>query len=135
MRAHISCTSLTKIGLQMRRWRTKWQPCKSMAVSQAFMFHFKCYSILHFADCQFLCWAFLLHFIVMLIQRVLFQFIFQLMCLNIQSRSSNEHTHTQTHTHIRTHARTHARTNVRTNVRTHARTHAHTHTLLIQLAK
>ena len=33
--------------------------CKAMAVSQAFMFHFKCYSILHFAVCQLLCWAFL----------------------------------------------------------------------------
>ena len=31
-----------------------------MAVSQAFIFHFKCYSILHFAVCQLLCWAFLL---------------------------------------------------------------------------
>ena len=30
-----------------------------MAVSQAFIFHFKCYSILHFAVCQLLCWAFL----------------------------------------------------------------------------
>ena len=26
-----------------------------MAVSQAFIFHFKCYSILHFAVCQLLC--------------------------------------------------------------------------------
>ena len=33
--------------------------CKAMAVSQAFIFHFKCYSILHFAVCQLLCWAFL----------------------------------------------------------------------------
>ena len=50
---------------------TWWQGCgelllhdncfsKAMAVSQAFIFHFKCYSILHFAVCQFLCWAFLL---------------------------------------------------------------------------
>ena len=31
-----------------------------MAVSQAFMFHFKWYSLLHFAVCQFLCWALLL---------------------------------------------------------------------------
>ena len=30
-----------------------------MAVSQAFIFHFKFYSILHFAVCQLLCWAFL----------------------------------------------------------------------------
>ena len=30
-----------------------------MAVSQAFIFHFKCYSILHFAVCQLPCWAFL----------------------------------------------------------------------------
>ena len=35
--------------------------CKAMAVSQAFIFHFKCYSILHFAVCQLLCWAFLLN--------------------------------------------------------------------------
>ena len=33
--------------------------CKVMAVSQAFIFQFKCYSILHFAVCQLLCWAFL----------------------------------------------------------------------------
>ena len=31
-----------------------------MAVSQAFIFHFKCYSILRFAVCQLLRWAFLL---------------------------------------------------------------------------
>ena len=30
-----------------------------MIVSQAFIFHFKCYSILHFAICQLVCWAFL----------------------------------------------------------------------------
>ena len=34
--------------------------CKAMAVSQAFVFHFKCYSIFHFAVCQLLCWAILL---------------------------------------------------------------------------
>ena len=33
--------------------------CKAVAVSQAFIFHFKCYSILHFAVCQLLRWAFL----------------------------------------------------------------------------
>ena len=33
--------------------------CKAMAVSQAFIFYFKWYSILHFAVCQLLCWAFL----------------------------------------------------------------------------
>ena len=33
--------------------------CKAMAVSQAFIFQFKCYSILHFAVCQLLCWAYL----------------------------------------------------------------------------
>ena len=37
--------------------------CKAMAVSQAFIFHFKCYSILHFAVCQLLCWAFLFLYI------------------------------------------------------------------------
>ena len=37
--------------------------CKAMAVSQAFIFHFKCYSILHFAVCQLLCWAFLLRYL------------------------------------------------------------------------
>ena len=26
--------------------------CKALAVSQAFIFHFKCYSILHFSVCQ-----------------------------------------------------------------------------------
>ena len=34
--------------------------CKAMAVSQAFIFHFKFYRILHFAVCQLLCWVFLL---------------------------------------------------------------------------
>ena len=34
-----------------------------MAVSQAFIFHFKCYSILYFAVCQLLCWAFLSSFL------------------------------------------------------------------------
>ena len=34
-------------------------PCKAMAVSQAFIFHFKCYSLLHFAVCQLIGWAFL----------------------------------------------------------------------------
>ena len=33
--------------------------CKAMAVSQAFIFNFKCYSILHFTVWQLLCWAFL----------------------------------------------------------------------------
>ena len=33
--------------------------CKAIAVSQAFIFHFKWYSILHFAVSQLLCWAFL----------------------------------------------------------------------------
>ena len=32
--------------------------CKAMAVSQAFIFQFKCYSILHFAVCQLQYWAF-----------------------------------------------------------------------------
>ena len=41
------CRSLTEIRLQIQRWRTKWRPCKGMPVSQAFIFHFKCYSILH----------------------------------------------------------------------------------------
>ena len=45
--------SLTKIRLQILRWRTKWRPCKAMAVSQAFIFRFKCYSILYFAVCSF----------------------------------------------------------------------------------
>ena len=34
----------------------KWRPCKGMAVSQAFIFHFKWYSLLHFAVCQLQCW-------------------------------------------------------------------------------
>ena len=37
--------------------------CKAMAVSQAFIFHFKWYSILYFAVCQLLCWAFLFYLI------------------------------------------------------------------------
>ena len=38
--------------------------CKAMAVSQAFIFHFKCYSILHFAVCRLLCWAFLVFVLI-----------------------------------------------------------------------
>ena len=49
--AHISCRSLTQVRLQIPRWRTKWRPCKCMAVSQAFIY---------FAVCQLLYWAFLL---------------------------------------------------------------------------
>ena len=60
MTPDISCRSLTQIELQIPRWQIKWRPCKAMAVSQAFIFQFKCYSILHFAVCQLLCWAFLL---------------------------------------------------------------------------
>ena len=59
MTPDISSRSLTQIGLQIPRWRTKQLPCKAMAVSQAFIFHFKCYSILHFAVCQLLRWHFL----------------------------------------------------------------------------
>ena len=33
--------------------------CKAMAVSQAFIFHFMCYSLLHFVVYHLLCWAFL----------------------------------------------------------------------------
>ena len=62
MTAHISCRSLTQIGLQIPRSWTKWRPCKGMAVSQAFIFHLKCYSMLHFAVCQLLGWAFLIQF-------------------------------------------------------------------------
>ena len=54
--------SLTKIGLQIPRWLTKWLPCKAMAVSQAFIFHFKCYSLLPFAVCQLLRWLSFLYF-------------------------------------------------------------------------
>ena len=60
MTPHISYRSLTQILCQIPRWRIKWRPCKSMAVSQAFIFNFKCYSILHFAVCHLLCWAFML---------------------------------------------------------------------------
>ena len=60
MTPDISCRIIIQIGLQIPRWRTKWRPCKGMAVSQAFIFHFKWFSLLYFAVCQFLCWAFLL---------------------------------------------------------------------------
>ena len=33
-----SCRRVIQIGLQNPRWRTKWRPCKGMAVSQAFYF-------------------------------------------------------------------------------------------------
>ena len=64
MTPHISCRSLIQIGLQIPRWRIKWRPYKGMAVSQAFIFHFKWYNLLHFAVCQLLCWAFLLLFLL-----------------------------------------------------------------------
>ena len=60
MTPDISYRSLIQIGLQIPRWRTKFRPCKCKAVSQAFIVHFKWYSLLHFAVCQLLCWAFLL---------------------------------------------------------------------------
>ena len=53
MTAHISCRSLIQIGLQIPRLRTKWRPCKGMAVSQVYIFHFKWYSLLHFVVCRF----------------------------------------------------------------------------------
>ena len=56
MTPDISCRCVIQIGLQIPRWLTKWRPCKGMAVSQAFMFHVKWYSLLHFAVCQLLCW-------------------------------------------------------------------------------
>ena len=59
MTPDIRSSSLTQIGLQISRWRIKLRLWKAMAVSQAFIFHFKCYSILHFVVCQLLCWAFL----------------------------------------------------------------------------
>ena len=64
MTPNISCRSLIQIRLQIPRWRTKWRPCKGMAVSQALIFHFKWYSLLHFAVWQLLCWAFLLNKLV-----------------------------------------------------------------------
>ena len=60
MTPDISSIILTQIRLQIPRWWTKWRPCKCMAVSQALIFHFKWYSLLHFAICQLLCWPFLL---------------------------------------------------------------------------
>ena len=61
MTPDISCRSLIQIAIQITRWRTKWRPCKCVAVSQAFLFHFKWYSLLHFAACQLLCVAFLIY--------------------------------------------------------------------------
>ena len=59
MTPDISCRSLIQIGLQIPRWLTKWRPCKGIDVSQTFIFHFKWYSLLHFAVCQLLCWTLL----------------------------------------------------------------------------
>ena len=59
MTAHISCRNLIQIRLQIAKWRTKWRPCKALAVSQSVIFNFKCYSTLHFAVCQLLRWPFL----------------------------------------------------------------------------
>ena len=33
----IICKNLTQIRLQIPRWRTKWRPCKAMAVFQTFI--------------------------------------------------------------------------------------------------
>ena len=74
MAPNISCRSLTEIGLQIPRWRTKWRPCKAMAASQAFIFHFKFYSILNFVVGQHLRWPFL--FITREIVRLLSLFKF-----------------------------------------------------------
>ena len=49
MTLDISYRNLTQIGMQIPRCRIKWRPCKAMTVSQVFIFHFKCYSVLHFA--------------------------------------------------------------------------------------
>ena len=60
MKPDISCRSLTQIQLQITRWLTKCRPCKAIAISQAFIFNFKCYRILYFAVCQLLRWPLLL---------------------------------------------------------------------------
>ena len=60
MTSDIGGRSLIQIGLQIPRWRTIWRQSKGMAVSQAFIFHFKWNRLLHVAVCQLLFWAFLL---------------------------------------------------------------------------
>ena len=62
----------------MPRWRTKWRPCKGTAISQAFIFHIKYYSILHFAVCQLLGWALLFPF--MTIQHKIFNAMILVLC-------------------------------------------------------
>ena len=47
----------------------KWQPSKGIAVSQAFIFHFKWDSLLHFTVCQLLCCDFLFSFSLKLDQK------------------------------------------------------------------
>ena len=66
MTSDISYRSLTQIRLQIPIWRTKWQLCKAIAVSPAFIFHLKCYSILHFALCQLLPLPFLLIYTILM---------------------------------------------------------------------
>ena len=82
----MSCRSLIQIGLQIPKWRTKWWPCKGMAVSQAFIFHFKWYSLLPFAVCQLLCWAFLSNqFMIWMFYHCHLQFSFDLNDLDRKS--------------------------------------------------
>ena len=82
MTPDISCRSLTQIGLEISRWRITQRPCKAMVVSQAFICHFKCYSILHFAVCQLQCWAFL--FVIFVPKRASSNFCYMLIvnCYN-----------------------------------------------------
>ena len=46
-----------------------------MAVSQAFIFHFEWYSLLHFAVCQLLCWDLLLIVLISCKLIIFFKFL------------------------------------------------------------
>ena len=63
MTPDINYIRLIQIGLPIPRWRTKWRPCNGMTVSSVYI-SFKCYSLLHFAVCQLLCWALLVIIVI-----------------------------------------------------------------------
>ena len=60
-----------------------WDNCfyKAMAVSQAFIFHFKWYNILHFAVYQLLCWAFLFCYLISFRMNALLIYFCSILCL------------------------------------------------------
>ena len=89
MTPDISCRSLIQIGLEIPRWQTKWRTCKDIAVSQAFILHFKWYSILQFAVCQLsgFIWLAIYCYILQTVLWLLQNWQFSLFALIVLSRN------------------------------------------------